>query len=585
MLTFAESGLREELLRAVADIGFVEPTPVQQQAIPQILTTDRDVIAFAQTGTGKTAAFGLPCLHRVDPNMRHTQAIVLCPTRELCLQITSDLNDFAKYLRGVQITAVYGGARIEGQIKALKKGSQIVVGTPGRTLDLIKRRKLDLSMVDFVVLDEADEMLSMGFKEDLEAILGQAPETRQTMLFSATMSDDMKGMTSQMHNPHRISVAAKNKGADTVRHILYTVHARDRYDALKRITDYHPNIYAIVFCRTRRETKEVANKLMHDGYNADAIHGDLSQAQRDEVMNKFRKRQLQMLVATDVAARGLDVSDLTHVINYNLPDEIQSYVHRSGRTGRAGKTGISVAIAHSREGRKIRDIQRSAGIKFEKAKVPTGREICQKQLFALIDKIENVEVDEAQIEPFLPTIYKKLQWLERDQLIKHFVSAEFNRFLSYYKGAKDLNVPERTERKERNERSSDRSGQQSRRSGNFTAYIVNIGTRNHVNPARLIGLINECVQSDRARIGKIDVQKKHSFFEIEKGWEVAILSTMNGKAFGSRQIQVEIIEGIPEQERSRPPRRNERPPKHKKKRHKKHKGGKSKFKGKGRKRS
>ena len=536
MLTFAESGLREEMLKAIAEIGFVDPTPIQQQAIPHILNSDRDLIAFAQTGTGKTAAFGLPCLEQIQMDDRSTQALVLCPTRELCIQITRDLNDFSKYLKGLQVLAVYGGSSIESQIRALRKGAQIVVGTPGRTLDLIKRRKLDLGAVSRVVLDEADEMLSMGFQEDLEAILSQTPQERQTLLFSATMSPDMKRMTKRyMNQPEQISVAAMNKGADTVQHLYYMVHSRDRYAALKRITDVNPEIYGIVFCRTRRETKEVANKLMHDGYNADALHGDLSQSQRDEVMGKFRSRQLQLLIATDVAARGLDVDDLTHVINYNLPDDTQNYVHRSGRTGRAGKEGTSIAIVHTREGRKIKDIERKAGITFTRAMVPSGKEVCQTQLYSLIDKIKSVEVNEAQIGPFLPAIYAKLEHLERDELIKHFVSAEFNRFLSYYKGAADLNVSERKDK--RKDRDQKRKA--------FTSFFINIGTKNHVKPANLIGLINESLQSNKARIGKIDVQKKFSFFEVEEGWELAILTSMNGRSFGSKLIQVEVAEPGP----------------------------------------
>lgn len=569
MLTFDDSGLREELLKAVGEIGFVEPTPIQQQAIPHILTSDRDLIAFAQTGTGKTAAFGLPSLHRTDTSSKVTQTLVLCPTRELCLQITRDLQGFAKYLKGLHVTAVYGGSSIETQIKALKRGSQIVVGTPGRTLDLIKRRRLDLRQIKTVVLDEADEMLSMGFKEDLEAILSQTPDDKQVLLFSATMADSMKSMTREMKNPERISVAAKNKGADTVRHVYYMVNARDRYEALKRITDVHPSIYAIIFCRTRRDTKEVANRFMADGYNADAIHGDLSQSQRDEVMGKFRKRQLQLLIATDVAARGLDVNDLTHVINYNLPDEIQNYVHRSGRTGRAGKKGVSIAIVHSREGRKIRDIERSAGIRFQRETVPTGREVCQKQLIALVDKIENVEVDESQIGPFMPEIYDKLQWLDREQLIKHFVSAEFNRFLSYYKGARDLNISDK--------RDDTRKG---KRSKAFVRLFVNLGSKNNLNPKHLIGLLNSAMPNDRVRLGKIDIEKSFAFFEVEQGMEMAVLTALNGKEFSGKTVHAEITESKPTPEHAFVPERSKkksrgRAPKAKRSKHRK--GGRRKF--------
>ena len=534
MQTFAESGLRAELLKAVAEIGFVDPTPIQQQAIPHLLNTDRDLIAFAQTGTGKTAAFGLPCIHKTNVDDRSTQTIILCPTRELCIQITNDLQAFSKYLNGLSVLAVYGGSSIEGQIRSLKRGVQIVVGTPGRTVDLIKRRKLQLGNVTRVVLDEADEMLSMGFTEDLEFILAQTPEAKQTLLFSATMSKEMKNVTKKyMHDPERISVAAQNKAADTVEHLYYMVHSRDRYEALKRIADMNPNIYGIIFCRTRRETKEVASKLMHDDYSADAIHGDLSQSQRDEVMGKFRGRALQLLVATDVAARGLDVNDLTHVINFNLPDDSQNYVHRSGRTGRAGKSGVSIAIIHTREGRKIAEIERTAGIKFKKENVPTGQEVCSKQLFALVDKIENIEVNESQIGPFLPEVYAKLSWLDREQLIKHFVSAEFNRFLSYYKGARDLNVSERGRERTERERQQPRT---------FAQFYLNLGFKNHLNPAKVIGLVNETLDSNQAAIGKIDVQKKYTLFEVEEKYMTAILSKMNGKKFGGTTIQVEMTD-------------------------------------------
>ena len=386
-----------------------------------------------------------------------------------------------------------------------------------------------------VVLDEADEMLSMGFTEDLEFILDQTPPFKQTLLFSATMSKEMKSVTKKyMQDPHRISVAGQNQAASTVEHLYYMVHARDRYEALKRIADINPEIYGIIFCRTRRETKEVASKLMHDGYNADAIHGDLSQSQRDEVMGKFRSRQLQLLVATDVAARGLDVNDLTHVINYNLPDEIQNYVHRSGRTGRAGKQGISIAIVHTREGRKINEVEKRAGIKFKREQVPTGREVCSKQLLALIDKIENIEVDETQIEPFLPAIYEKLSWLDREQLIKHFVSAEFNRFLSYYKDAKDLNAGTTGRR--------DVHDKETPKKQVFTQFYINLGFKNHLNPSKLIGLINEALDSSQARIGRIDVQRKYSLFEIDQKWMSAVISKMNGSKFGGTTIQVEVTD-------------------------------------------
>ncbi|RLD83641.1 MAG: ATP-dependent helicase, partial [Bacteroidetes bacterium] len=446
MITFKETELNPEILKALDELGFVNPTPIQEKTIPHLLSSERDLVGFAQTGTGKTAAFGLPIIHQIDTKSKNVQAIILSPTRELCVQIAQDITNYAKYTKGLNVVAVYGGTSIDTQIRSLKKGAQIVVGTPGRTLDLIKRKKLKLSTVEYLVLDEADEMLTMGFKDDLDAILEGTPAEKQTLLFSATMPKEIANIAKKyMKDSVEISAGKKNIGAENVNHIYYMVNARDRYLALKRIADINPKIYGIVFCRTRRETKEVAEKLMGDGYNADALHGDLSQAQRDYVMSRFRTKKLQLLVATDVAARGLDVTDLTHIINYNLPDDLEVYIHRSGRTGRAGKKGISISIIHSRETGKIRMIQKKVGKTFEHIPVPSGKEICGKQLYNLIDKVEKIEVDESQIEQFLPEIYKKLDWLSREELIKHFVSAEFNRFLAYYKNAPDLNVSSKSD--------------------------------------------------------------------------------------------------------------------------------------------
>tara|TARA_B110000014_G_scaffold219473_1_gene175031 strand:- start:91 stop:1557 length:1467 start_codon:yes stop_codon:yes gene_type:complete len=456
-ISFNDFSLNKEIFKAIKELGFIEPTPIQKKVIPHLLTSDQDIIASAQTGTGKTAAFGLPVLSLIDSHSNQTQVLILAPTRELCIQITNDLKKYSKYNREINIVAVYGGAKIETQIRALKKGAHIVVGTPGRTKDLIKRKKLFIQNVNRVILDEADEMLSMGFKEDLEAILGKTPSKKQTLLFSATMTKRVISVTDKyMNNPLQMSVARLNLGAENVKHILYMVRAVDRYKVIKRIADINPDIYGIVFCRTRRETKEVANKLMHDQYNADTLHGDLSQSQRDDVMQRFRKRQIQILVATDVASRGLDVNDLTHVINYNLPDDDEIYIHRSGRTGRAGKKGISIAIVHGRETRKIKDIEKKASITFSKELVPSGLEICQKRLYALIDKIEKVNVNQEQIEQFLPYIYKKLDWLDREELIKHFVSTEFNRYLSYYKNEKDINFDGKSDYKNKGKKTSRR---------------------------------------------------------------------------------------------------------------------------------
>ena len=439
--SFLSFSLKGELIKAIKELGFNHPTPIQQKVIPHLMSSNQDLIASAQTGTGKTAAFGLPLLDLTVTGGTNVQTLILCPTRELCIQITNDLIKYSKYVKMINILAVYGGAKIEKQIKSLKKGPQIVVGTPGRTKDLIRRKKLFIGNIDRLILDEADEMLSMGFKDDLETIIHATSKKKQILLFSATMTPKVVAVTKKyMRNSLEIAVARVNRAADNVQHIFYMVQAKDRYEVVKRIADMNPDIYGIVFCRTRRETKEVANKLMHDHYNADTIHGDLSQAERDDVMGRFRKRQLQILVATDVAARGLDVEDLTHVINYNLPDDDEIYTHRSGRTGRAGKKGVSIVIIHGREIRKLKDIERTCGISFTKKDVPNGLDICKERLYALIDKIEKVNVNEEQIEPFLPYIYEKLNWLDRKKLIKHFVSTEFNRYLSYYKNSKDINV-------------------------------------------------------------------------------------------------------------------------------------------------
>ena len=459
--SFLNFSLKSELIKSINELGFNNPTPIQSKVIPHLMSSDQDLIASAQTGTGKTAAFGLPLLDLTNTKVTNVQTLILCPTRELCIQITNDLLSYSKYLKNINILSVYGGVKIEKQIKSLKKGPQIVVGTPGRTNDLIRRKKMIIGNIDRLILDEADEMLSMGFKEDLEAIIQQTPKKKQILLFSATMTQKVVGVTKKyMKNSLEIAVARVNRAADNVEHIYYVVKPRDRYEVVKRIADMNPDIYGIVFCRTRRETKDIAIKLMNDHYNADTIHGDLSQSERDDVMRRFRKGQLQILVATDVAARGLDVEDLTHVINYNLPDDDEIYIHRSGRTGRAGKKGVSIAIINGRNMRKLKDIERTSKISFKKKDVPSGLDICKKRLYALIDKIEKVDVNEDQIEPFLPYIFEKLNWLDREKLIKHFVSTEFNRYLSYYKDSKDVNEESfekvdnnrKTKRKRRNRR-------------------------------------------------------------------------------------------------------------------------------------
>ena len=538
MNNFKETQLNSNILKAISEMGFKTPTPIQAKTIPHLMNSNQDLIATAQTGTGKTAAFGLPSIHLTDLKFNDTQTLVLCPTRELCIQIAKDLAKYSKFVTGINILAVYGGSDIKTQIRSLNRGAHIVIGTPGRTKDLIKRKKLNISRITRIILDEADEMLTMGFKDDLEMILSHTPKEKQTLLFSATMSKKVIAITeSYMSNPEKIAAAQMNITAENVEHIYYMVNAKDRYEVVKRIADINPNIYGIVFCRTRRETKDIANKLMNDGYNADTLNGDLSQAERDEVMGRFRKRQLQLLVATDVAARGLDVDDLSHIINFNLPDDFEIYVHRSGRTGRAGKKGISIAILHTREMRKIREIEKRTKISFSRKDVPTGMDICKTRLLSLIDKVENVDVDEQQIAQFMPDIYKKLEWLERDELIKHFVSTEFNRYLSYYKNARDINISNNS--KNRGKKRRDNPNRNDRSLTSLSGYYINIGFQSKMNPGRLMGLINECLRSSNAVIGNIEIMKTFSFFEIEKEYEDKLINSFKGKKFAGISIQIE----------------------------------------------
>lgn len=537
MQNFIDSGLNPDILRAVEELGFELPMPVQTKVVPVILNEKCDVIALAQTGTGKTAAFGLPILHKLDTKIRKPQVLILCPTRELCIQITGDIFAFSKYMPEVQVVAVYGGASIDKQVTELRKGAQIVVATPGRLLDLLQRKSLDFRNVNTLVLDEADEMLNMGFQEDLDAILSQTPENKRTLMFSATMSKEVASIASNyMHDPLEIIIGKRNEAATNVKHIYYMVNAHDRYLALKRVIDVFPDMYAIVFCRTRQETKDVAEKLIKDGYNADSLHGDLSQAQRDTAMQKFRLRNLQMLVATDVAARGLDVTDLTHVINYNLPDDSEIYTHRSGRTGRAGKTGISVIIIHSREQNKIHEIERLINKKIERKPVPDGKEVCEKQLFNLINKIQVNEVDITQVESFLPVIYKQLSWMSKEELIQKLVGFEFSRILSYYENAPDLNKSvSNVSQKEGKSRRANRD--------NFVRFFINVGAIDGLKPANMIGLINDYTRDKTIEIGRIDIMHKFSFFECEPGLTEKILSSFEKAEFEGRPVVVDLAQG------------------------------------------
>ncbi len=545
MSKFKEIGVSKDLCKGINEMGFINPTEVQEQSIPFLLLENRDLISLAQTGTGKTAAFGLPVIQKTELKNKYVQSIILCPTRELCIQICKDLETYSKYVSGIKILAVYGGTNIDTQIKSLNKGVHIVVGTPGRTKDLIKRKVLKLELVDKVVLDEADEMLSMGFKDDLDFILERTRDDRQTMLFSATISKEVKSISKRyMSDSKEISVSKINSGAKNIEHHIYNVSSRNKYEALKRIADFNPNIYGIVFCRTKRHTKDIANKFMAEGYNADAIHGDLSQNQRDEVMQRFRNKSLQILIATDVAARGLDVDDITHVINYSLPDDPEVYIHRSGRTARAGKSGISIAISNESERRKIKSIEKKGGIKFVNKDVPTGVEICSNQLYKMIDKIENVEVDDKQIKPFLKDIYQKLEWLDRDELIKRFVSVEFNRFLNYYKEANKLQ--------------SKRSKKSEKKRGNkksMTGFSINIGRKHRATPIDIISIINRALKSNDIEIGKIELNRYQSFFEIDKDFADELTSNIKKIDFRGNDIVLGTSIDLDEE---RPRRREER---------------------------
>lgn len=538
---FEDLGIDPRLIRGIKEMGFEKPMPIQEKVIPVILEQDDDVVGLAQTGTGKTAAFGLPLIQKTDLKSKNVQSVVLCPTRELCMQITNDIQNYSKYIKDFRVTAIYGGASIEGQLKELRRNPQIIIATPGRLLDFIERRRIDISKINSLVLDEADEMLNMGFKEELNAILEKTPESKNTYLFSATMPKEVAYIASNyMNNAIEITVGSRNSGAENVSHLYYMVQARNKYPALKRIVDINPDIYGIVFCRTRADTKEIAEKLIVDGYNADSLHGDLSQAQRDYVMHKFRSKNLQILVATDVAARGLDVDDLTHIINYNFPDELQAYTHRSGRTGRAGKMGISIAIIHQKEKHRIKQTEKLIRKKFEQRRVPDGKAICEKQLFSMIDRMERVEVDESRIDPYLDVIYKKLNWLTKEQLIKQFVSLEFNRFLEYYKDAPDLNLVEgREKRRERGER-----GERGKKLGksDVTRFFAKIGKKDKIGPPEIIGMINDMTGTKDIFIGKIEILSSFTFFEVDKASTDIIVKNIPRAEIKRKQVYVEVAE-------------------------------------------
>lgn len=544
-MTFEELGVSEPLRHAIEDLGFETPMPVQEKAIPHLLGQEGDVVALAQTGTGKTAAFGLPVLQRIDVERHVPQALILSPTRELCLQIASDLVDFSKYIPGLSVLPVYGGSSIQSQIHALRQGVQIIVATPGRLIDLINRGVVKLDDVHTVILDEADEMLNMGFVDSINEILEHVPSDRKMLMFSATMPAEIAKIAKRfMHDPVEFVVGTRNEGAANVRHIYYMVHARDKYLALKRIADNSPNIYAIIFCRTRRDTQEVAENLIRDGYNADALHGDLSQQQRDMVMKKFRDRVVTLLVATDVAARGLDVDDLTHVINYGLPEDTAVYTHRSGRTGRAGKTGVSIAIIHSRERGKLREIERIIGKTFERKEVPTPDHIIEKQLFWLADRLERVEVNDEEIGRFIPGVAKKLGWFSNEDLLKRVLSLEFNRLLEYYKDAPQIDFIDEKPRKERKERADAPATKEEKdrrtASKGMERIYVNAGKRDGFYAGNLIEMLNKVVGGKRVDVGRIDLMPGYSLFDVKKSDARRVVGALKGADFMGKRIYSEI---------------------------------------------
>lgn len=544
MKTFEELGVSQEIRKAIEEMGYENPMPVQEEVIPYLLGNGNDVVALAQTGTGKTAAFGLPLIQKIDVKNCVPQALVLCPTRELCLQIAGDLTDYSKYITDLKILPVYGGSSIDSQIRSMKRGVHIIVATPGRLIDLMERKVARLETVRDVVMDEADEMLNMGFTDSINTILENVPKDRNTLMFSATMSPEIARIAkTYLHDAKEITIGTKNEGSKNVNHVAYIVHAKDKYLALKRVVDFYPQIYGIVFCRTRKETQEIADKLIQDGYSADSLHGELSQAQRDLVMQKFRQRHLQLLVATDVAARGLDVDSLTHVINYGLPDDIESYTHRSGRTGRAGKTGISIAVINLREKGKMREIERIIKKKFEVSELPTGKEICEQQLIKVIDDIEKVKVSEEEIETFLPGIYRKLDWLSKEDLIKRVVSLEFNRFLDYYKNAPEIEQPKANDKKAetKESRKGDKEKVGRKAEKGYTRLFLNLGKIDGFYTNQIIDLVNRNLKKERIQIGRIDLMQNFSFFEVIQEQTPQVIKALNKVVLsGGRKVCVEI---------------------------------------------
>ncbi len=533
---FSKLGISDDVVNAVKELGFENPTPIQEQSIPVLLEGSNDFVGLAQTGTGKTAAFGLPLLELIDFKSNKPQALILCPTRELCLQIANDIKNFSKNTPNAHVVAVYGGANIMQQLREIRNGVQIVVATPGRMLDIIGRKAIDFSTVKYVVLDEADEMLNMGFQEDINDILSTTPDDKKTWLFSATMPPEVRRIAKKyMDNPVELTMGTKNTGNVNIEHEYYIVRARDKYAALKRIVDYNPDIFGVVFCKTKLDTQDVAEHLIKDGYNADALHGDLSQQQRDKVMQRFRDRNMQLLIATDVAARGIDVSGVTHVINFSLPDEIESYTHRSGRTGRAGKTGVSICIINSKETGKIRQIEKIIGKSFTKGELPTGFDVCEKQLFGLVHKVQTVEVNEEQIEQYMSRINAEFADLSKEEVIKKFASLEFNRFLEYYSKAQDLNISaDERERGERSDRGSRGSG-----NSDYTRLFINVGSVDEFTRGDLLGFVCNNGKISGKSVGKIDLKGVFSFVEVENASAEELLANFKNVEFNGREVRIE----------------------------------------------
>jgi ATP-dependent RNA helicase DeaD len=539
-MTFEELGLKSEVLKSIKEMGFEAPTPIQQKAIPHLLKEDSDFVGLAQTGTGKTAAFGLPLISNIENHARAPQGLVICPTRELCLQIAKDLEVFAKYLN-VKVVAVYGGTDIRRQMTEIKKGASIIVATPGRLMDLINRKAVSLSEVEYVVLDEADEMLNMGFKEDIDAILETTPEFKNVWLFSATMPNEVARIAKNyMNEPLEVSIGHKNQSNENIDHIYYVIKEKDRYSAVKRLIDFNPDIYGLIFCRTRQETASVADKLGKEGYNAEPLHGDLSQAQRDRVMDRFRQKDLQILVATDVAARGLDIDNITHVINYNLPDDIENYTHRSGRTARAGKKGESLVLINTREMGKIRAIEKQMRTTFTAGLIPNATEICEVQLMKLIGKVTSAEVRERDIEKFMPAVMAAFDNMSKEEVIKQFVSTEFNRFIEYYERAGDLNATAG----KGEERSDDRSKRRERRGNETesgkTRFFVSLGRRDGLNPGGLLRLVCDATGLKSNKVGRIDIMASFSFFDADNEHADIIVRKVNGAVYEGHEVSVEI---------------------------------------------